>query len=87
MREYRLTNSMFRDSLDLTEYAEIIKCKAKQVNPNAMVTVYKDRYTIDNISHSESVQVGRLLSKTALADYCIKVEISRLFYGQEVTET
>lgn len=86
MREYRLTNALFRDSVDLREYADVIKDKVAQISPNAVVEVYKDKYTVGNISHAESVQIGRLLSKTALADYCIKVEISRLFCGHEVEE-
>lgn len=86
MREYRFSNSFARDTVDLREYEDIIKNTVAQVNSQATVTVYEDRYTIDNISHSESVMIGRLLSKTALADYCIKVEISRLFCGHEVKE-
>ena len=86
MREYRFSSSLARDTVDLTEFEAIIRQAVEQVNPKATVTVYTDRYTIDNISRSEAVQVGRLLSKTALAEYCIKVEISRLFFGQDVKE-
>ena len=86
MREYRFTSSFARDTVDLREYEDVIKDAVAHVNPKAKVEVYEDRYTIDSISRSESVQVGRQLSKTALAQYCITVEISRLFYGQEVVE-
>lgn len=86
MREYRFTNSFARDTVDLTEYEEIIKEAVAEVNPKAIVNVFQDKYTIDSISRPESVMVGRLLSKTALAEYCIKVEISRLFCGHEIEE-
>ena len=84
MREYRFTNAFARDTVDLTEYADIIKNAVAEIAPNATVKVYSDRYTIDDITRIESVLIGRLLSKTALSEYCTKVEISRLFYGQAV---
>lgn len=86
MREYRFTDSLARDTVDLTEYEETIKKSVAQVKPGAVVHVFPDKYTIDNISRSESVMVGRLLSKTALAEYCIRVQISRLFCGHEIEE-
>ena len=86
MREYRFTNAFARDTVDLTEYADIIKNAVAEVAPKAVVNVYPDRYTIDNITRIESVLIGRLLSKTALSEYCTKVEISRLFYGHAIEE-
>lgn len=86
MREYRFSSPLARDTVDLREYEDIIRAEVAKVSPNAIVTVYEDKYTIDNITHAESVRIGRALSKTALADYCVKVEISRLFYGHEMKE-
>lgn len=86
MREYKLSDPEARADVDLTDYEDVIKKAVAKVNDEAVVEVFKDRYTIDGITRSESVQIGRQLSKTALAEYCVKVELSRLFFGHEVEE-
>jgi hypothetical protein len=84
-RECTLTNSQYRDSVDLREYADEIKRIIEDTVPNRHPQVYKDHFTTDHLSPGEAVKVGRALSKSEyLAPFGKTVTTFRLFNGRNV---
>ena len=85
MREFRLASSSASVNVDLWDFEELIISTVTTVIPKAKVKVYKDRYTIDDVSKGESISIGKILAKTMMGHYCI--QLSKLFCGTEIDET
>lgn len=85
MREYKLASSDNRQNVDLTEYEDLIKDVIHSEAPNITVTVFPDRYVLNNpISKGQAIRIGRRLAKSSLGQYCVLRPI--LFIGQESDE-
>ena len=82
MKKYTLASPEARQTLDLTNYSTIITEAVHDVVPDAVVTVYKEYYTVDHISKGESIKVGRKICASVLGKYCIT--LNKLFSGKEV---
>lgn len=81
-RKCRFADADHRD-VDLRQYAELIKETINGTVPGKNPKVYHDHFSTDPLSHSESVLVGRALSKLPeLKGYGKSVTIFRLFDGR-----
>ena len=86
MREYSLQDPEYRKTVDLRNYKTIIEDSIHQVAPAAVVTVYKDRYTITpDLSKGQLIMIGRLIAHTKLGQYCMIRPI--LFKGEVIDDT
>ena len=86
MREYSLQDPEYRKTVDLRNYKTIIEDSIHQVAPDAVVTVYKDRYTITpDLSKGQLIKIGRLIAQTTLGQYCMIRPI--LFKGEVIKDT
>ena len=85
MREYSLQDPEYRKTVDLRNYKTIIEDSIHQVAPDAIVTVYKDRYTITpDLSKGQLIKIGRLIAQTTLGQYCMIRPI--LFKGEVIED-
>ena len=85
MREYSLQDPEYRKTVDLRNYKTIIEDSIHQVAPDAVVTVYKDRYTITpDLSKGQLIKIGRLIAQTTLGQYCMIRPI--LFKGEVIED-
>ncbi len=81
IRKCRLANSKHRD-VNLLDYQEIIINTINQTVPGKNPQVYSDHFSTDELTHSESVALGRALSKIdGLNKLGKKITIFRLFDG------
>ena len=81
-RKCRLADSKFK-KIDLTNYEQIIIDTINSTVPNKNPKVYKDYFSTDLLSQSESVLIGRALAKIdELKVYGKTVTIFRLFDGK-----
>lgn len=84
MREYSLQDPEYRETVDLRNYKGIIENSVFAIAPTAVVTVYKDKYTITpDLPKGDLIKIGRLIAHTDLGQYCMirpilfKGEVSR----------
>ena len=85
MREYRLADTDYRITVDLTEYEDLIKKVVNDEAPEVEVTVLENRYVLNNpISRGQAIRIGRRLAKSTLGEYCILRPI--LFVGQDTID-
>ena len=83
MREYSLQDPEYRKTVDLRNYKTIIEDSAHQVASDAIVTVFKDRYTITpDLTKGQLIKIGRLIAHTNLGQYCMIRPI--LFKGEVI---
>lgn len=81
-RKCRLADSDHRD-IDLREYEQLIIDTVNSTVANKNPKVFKDYFSTDPLTQSESVLLGRALSKlTELKCYGKEVKIFRLFDGK-----
>lgn len=90
-RKYRLADTSHSD-IDLRDYRKIIIETVEKTVPGKRPKVFRDYYSIDLISHSESVALGRALAKVEeLSSLGKSITIFRLFegkvYASEAAET
>ena len=86
MREYTLHDPEYRKTVDLRDFKKIIEDSVFEVAPNAIVEVYKDRYTIiPDLSKGELIKIGRLIAHTNLGQDCMIRPI--LFKGEVIKES
>ena len=72
MREYSLQDPEYRKTVDLRNYKTIIEDSVHQVSSDAIVTVFKDRYTITpDLTKGQLIKIGRLIAHTNLGQYCM----------------
>ena len=70
MREYSLQDPEYRKTVDLRNYKTIIEDSVHQVSSDAIVTVFKDRYTITpDLTKGQLIKIGRLIAHTNLGQY------------------
>lgn len=82
IRKCRLANSKYKD-IDLLNYKEIIIDTINKTIPGKNPQVYSDYFSTDALTHSESVALGRALSKIEeLNKFGKTVTIFRLFDGR-----
>ena len=80
-RKCKLAESKF-NKIDLRNFEQIIKDTINSTVPNKNPKVYKDHFSTDLLSQSESVLIGRALAKIdELKVYGKTVTIFRLFDG------
>ena len=81
-RKCKLAESKF-NKIDLRNFEQIIKDTINSTVPNKNPKVYKDHFSTDLLSQSESVLIGRALAKIdELKVYGKTVTIFRLFDGK-----
>ena len=81
-RKCKLAESKF-NKIDLRNFEQIIKDTINSTVPNKNPKVYKDYFSTDLLSQSESVLIGRALAKIdELKVYGKTVTIFRLFDGK-----
>ena len=81
-RKCRLAESKHR-GVDLRIYGQLIIDTINKTVPNKNPRVYKDYFSTDLLTHSESVLLGRELAKLPeLKEYGKSVTIFRLFDGR-----
>lgn len=81
IRKCRLANSKYKD-IDLLDYKEIIIDTINKTIPGKNPQVYSNYFSTDALTHSESVAIGRALSKIEeLNKFGKTVTIFRLFDG------
>ena len=81
-RKCRFAEAKHRD-VDLRQYEKLIKETINSTVPGKNPRVYRDHFSTDPLNHSESVLVGRALSKLPeLKGYGKTVMIFRLFDGR-----
>lgn len=81
-RKYRLVDTNHAD-IDLRDYASIIKATVNRVVPNKNPRVYKEYFSTDPLTQSESVSLGRALARIEdLHPLGKTVTIFRLFDGK-----
>lgn len=86
MREYSLQDPEYRKTVDLRNYKTIIEDSVHQVSSDAIVTVFKDRYTITpDLTKGQLIKIGRLIAHTNLGQYCMIRPI--LFKGEVIKDT
>lgn len=82
MKKYTLASPEARKNVDLRNHSDIIIKAVLDVVPDAVVNVYEDHYTVDNITKGQSIKVGRKICSSILGQYC--VTLYKLFNGKEV---
>lgn len=81
-RKCRLADSAHRD-VDLRKHAPIIIATVEKIVPNKNPKVYKEYFSTDPLTQSESVLLGRALAKLPeLSSYGKSITIFRLFDGK-----
>ncbi len=81
-RKCKLSDADFRD-IDLRQYRKVIVDTINKTVPGKNPRVFKDYYSTDVLTHSESVAVGRALAKIEeLKQFGKTVTIFRLFDGK-----
>lgn len=82
-KKYSLADTT--QSADLRQFEEQIVKAIEAVAPGKHPKVFQDCFITDNLSHSESVRIGRELSRyKELARYGKTIETFRLFKGQTI---
>ena len=72
MREYSLQDPGYRKKVDLRNYKKLIEDSVLAIAPTAVVTVYKDKYTITpDLPKGDLIKIGRLIAHTDLGQYCM----------------
>ena len=83
-RVCRLADRQYKD-IDLREYEEIIIDTINETVPGKNPAVSKDSFSTDELTHSQAVQIGRVLSRLdPLKQYGKQVTQYRLFEGKIV---
>lgn len=78
---YRLVNK--EAEINLRNYKKEIITAVNAVAPGKHPVVYADRFEVNELSHQESVKLGRELCKIEKLRICGKMtQIYRLFYGK-----
>jgi hypothetical protein len=81
-RKYKLTNKDYKD-INLKNYEQIIIDTINKTVPNKNPKVFKDYFSTDVLNQSESVAIGRALSKIEELSVLGKsVTTFRLFDGK-----
>ena len=81
-RKCKLSDADLRD-IDLRQYRKVIVDTINKTVPGKNPRVFKDYYSTDVLTHSESVAVGRALAKIEeLKQFGKTVTIFRLFDGK-----
>ena len=80
MRKYVLADISKRGQVDLRDYKDIITKAVEEVSPGNLVIVEKHWYIVSQqLTHSQSVRIGRKICESELGRYCISVKLSKLF--------
>lgn len=59
MREYSLQDPEYRKTVDLRNYKKIIEDSVHEIAPSAVVTVYRDRYTLSpDLPKGDLIKIG-----------------------------
>lgn len=86
MREYSLQDPEYRKTVDLRNYKKIIEDSVHEIAPSAVVTVYRDRYTLSpDLPKGDLIKIGRLIAHTDLGQYCMIRPI--LFKGEVIRDS
>lgn len=81
-RKCRLADSAHRD-VDLRNHAPLIIATVERIVPNKNPKVYREYFSTDPLTQSESVLLGRALAKLPeLSGYGKSITIFRLFDGK-----
>lgn len=81
----RLADLGHRNNVDLRQYKKEITETIEEIAPGKNPKIYFDRYETDELSHSESVKIGRALAKLpCFSGYGKVIETYRLFEGRNV---
>ena len=81
-RKCKLANTSFKD-IDLRNFEQIIVDTINSTVPDKNPKVFKDYFSTDSLTQSESVAIGRALSKIAeLNVYGKSITTFRLFDGK-----
>ena len=87
MRKYVLADITKRSQVDLRDYKDIITKAVEEVAPGSTVYVGKNYYSInEQLSHGQSVRIGRKICESELGHYCISVKLSKLFNSTIIKE-
>lgn len=82
-RKCRLVNSSLKGKVDLRQYEQIIIDTVNSTIPNKNPKVFKDYFSTDPLTQSESVALGRALAKIpALNSLGKTITTFRLFDGR-----
>lgn len=87
MRKYVLADISKRGQDDLRDYRDIITKAVEEVAPGSTVYVSKNSYSIkEQLSHGQSVRIGRKICESGLGRYCISIKQSKLFNSTIIQE-
>ena len=82
-RKCKLVNNAFKDKVDLRNYEQIIIQTIEETVAGKNPKVYKEYFSTDNLTQSESIAIGRALSKIPeLYAFGKTVTTFRLFDGK-----
>lgn len=87
MKKYTLASSRARKDVDLRDYEDIIVKSVTDVMGSRVdkVVVRQDCYYVSPTpSKGDAIRIGRLICKSALGNYCVK--IPKLFLSVEMEE-
>ena len=87
VKKYTLANIEERDKVDLRNYKDVIVAAVQEFAPGSTVTVTKNYYIVnEQLTHSQSVRIGRRICESELGHYCISIQLSKLFNSKIIQE-
>lgn len=91
IKKYYLVRADARAIVDVREYKDVIILAYKKVNPQLVVCVSHNHYTVKgNLTRSQAVLAGRIIAKSSLGRYAVsypkygKKTTTQLFRGKVI---
>lgn len=85
MRKYSFAATDHRNTINLTDYRDLIIETIHNICPNIEVRVEEDGYYLpEDVPRGDKIKIGRALAQTKLGTYCVNRPL--LFIGKNVEE-